>query len=157
MKRLLKKFAAIGMAAMMIMAMGVTAFAAETGLEDGEYMATAHLYKDEACTEISMGDAALDGADISVSDGKATITLYTTSIKYMGITGHLDSMTLYSSDGTAYAATGPEEAEGYYIFTISDFPASELSEGVVLEGKYVVKVSIMPMNSTGFLKLTDIQ
>lgn len=156
MKKFTKKLVTTLLATMMVLAMGVTAFAAETSFGDGEYTATTHLYKDAECTDTSMGDAALDGADISVSDSKATITLYTTNIKYMGITGHLSALTLYSNDGTAYVAESAE-ADGYYIFTINDFPANELSEGVVLEGEYTVKVSIMPMNATGYLKLTDIQ
>ena len=46
MKKLFKKFAAIGMAAMMIMAMGVTAFAAESEEQNKEIPIAAKRYKD---------------------------------------------------------------------------------------------------------------
>ncbi len=54
--RKIKKLVATLLAATMVMAMGVTAFAADS-LADGKYTAKQNLYKNSACTTTSMGDA----------------------------------------------------------------------------------------------------
>lgn len=53
--RKIKKLVATLLAATMVMAMGVTAFAADS-LADGKYTAKQNLYKNSACTTTSMGD-----------------------------------------------------------------------------------------------------
>lgn len=66
--RKIKKLVATLLAATMVMAMGVTAFAADS-LADGKYTAKQNLYKNSACTTTSMGDAALNDmrAEIKIS------------------------------------------------------------------------------------------
>ena len=51
--RKIKKLVATLLAATMVMAMGVTAFAADS-LADGKYTAKQNLYKNSACTTTSM-------------------------------------------------------------------------------------------------------
>lgn len=67
--RKIKKLVATLLAATMVMAMGVTAFAADS-LADGKYTAKQNLYKNSACTTTSMGDAALNDmrAEITIAD-----------------------------------------------------------------------------------------
>ena len=72
--RKIKKLVATLLAATMVMAMGVTAFAADS-LADGKYTAKQNLYKNSACTTTSMGDAALNDmrAEITIADDEATL------------------------------------------------------------------------------------
>ena len=93
--RKIKKLVATLLAATMVLAMGVTAFAA------GTYTANQNLYKDAECTNPSMGDAAVNDmwADITINaNGKATLVVHTHEIKYLGLTGHLGKMEI---NGTA--------------------------------------------------------
>lgn len=64
--RKIKKLVATLLAATMVMAMGVTAFAADS-LADGKYTAKQNLYKNSACTTTSMGDAALNAQQNKIS------------------------------------------------------------------------------------------
>lgn len=70
--RKIKKLVATLLAATMVLAMGVTAFAADS-LADGKYTAKQNLYKNSACTTTSMGDAALNDmrAEITIADDEA--------------------------------------------------------------------------------------
>lgn len=151
MKKLFKKLTAVVAAATMVMAMGVTAFASGSTLDDGEYTAAAHLYKQEACTDLSMGDQGMDGMDIVIEGDTATITLHTKQITYLGLTGTLKSMTLYDNDDNEYVAT-----KSGYDFTVTDFPADQITENAVFKGSFTANVSIMPINMTGYLQITDI-
>lgn len=81
MKKLLKKFAAIGMAAMMIMAMGVTAFAAEE--VKGEY--DVKIFGPTGADMERMNPFV--GADI---DG-SILTLYAEPIQVGAVTGYVDN------------------------------------------------------------------
>jgi len=91
--RKIKKLVATLLAATMVMAMGVTAFAADS-LADGKYTAKQNLYKNSACTTTSMGDAALNDmrAEITIADDEATLVVHTHEITYLGLTGHLGKM-----------------------------------------------------------------
>ncbi len=161
MKKLFKKFAAIGMAAMMIMAMGVTTFAAEETLAAGNYSVDTALYKDEACTEISMGDDALVSTAVTVNnDGTATIYFTTKDIEVtrlgITVTGHLKSMMIYDANGTAYSATTEGKNDNdQYVFTVQGFPADQLNEGAVFSASFEANVIIIPVNMSGYMKFTN--
>lgn len=43
-----------------------------------------------------------------------------------------------------------------YYFTFTGLDASTIYEGCVITGKFTTYVGSMPMNATGYLKLTDI-
>ncbi len=155
--RKIKKLVATLLAATMVMAMGVTAFAADS-LAAGKYTAKQNLYKNAACTTTSMGDAALNDmrADITIADDDtATLVVHTHEITYLGLTGHLGKMVV---DGTTVTPKTQTTADGVtdYYFTFTDLDASDLYEGCVITGKFTTYVGSMPMNATGYLKLTDI-
>lgn len=84
MKKFFKKLTAAVAAATMVMAMGVTVFAAgESGkLASGTYTAHQNLYKNEACTNPSMGDKDLNDmkADITIRGSKADLVVHTHEI-----------------------------------------------------------------------------
>ena len=72
--RKIKKLVATLLAATMVMAMGVTAFAADnTKTVAAEYEANVTLYKDANCSSTSMGNRGIDNpAEITVyTDGTA--------------------------------------------------------------------------------------
>ena len=162
--RKIKKLVATLLAATMVLAMGVTAFAAEN-LANGTYTANQNLYKNSDCSTTSMGDAAVNDlkAEIVVNGATSTLKVHTHEITYMKLTGHLSAMTL-KVNGTTYTGAastgevkdGDYEGETDYIYTFTGVPTSAITEGVVLEGTYTAKVSIMPMKATGYLKLTNI-
>ena len=162
--RKIKKLVATLLAATMVMAMGVTAFAAET-LANGTYTANQNLYKDAAGTNTSMGDAAINDlqAEIIVNGTTSTLKIHTHDTTYMGLTGHLSAMTL-TVNGTTYTGKesegevedGDYAGETDYIYTFTGVPTSAITEGAILEGNYTVKVSFMPMKATGYLKLSNI-
>ncbi len=83
MKKLLKKFAAIGMAAMMIMAMGVTAFAAENNTK--AYTEAQVLYEGEPAP-MGMDKGCFESVATN-ENGDTVITLKDYSV--MGITGNI--------------------------------------------------------------------
>lgn len=160
MKKLLKKLTVIAMAAMMVMAMGVTAFAAESKLTDGNYTADTHLYRDADLTQDSMGNSAMAGATIAINGDEATIVFYTTEITYMGYDGHLSELSVVDSDDNEYDAEYIFDGE-YYTFTISDFPADEVFEGCSITGSFTIILDandnvVMPVGSTGYIQLTNI-
>ncbi len=162
--RKIKKLVAALLAATMVMAMGVTAFAAEN-LASGTYTANQNLYKNADCSTTSMGNAAVSDlkAEIEVDGDTATLEVHTHEITYLGLTGHLSAMSI-EVNGTTYTGEESEDvvADGDYagkvdyIYTFTDIPTSAITEGVVLEGSYTAKVSIMPMKATGYLKLSNI-
>lgn len=162
--RKIKKLVATLLAATMVMAMGVTAFAAET-LTNGTYTANQNLYKNSNCSTTSMGDAAVNDlkAEIVVNGDTATLKVHTHEITYLGLTGHLGAMSL-KVNGTTYTGVlskgevedGDYAGETDYIYTFTGVPTSAITEGAVLEGSYTAKVSIMPKKATGYLKLTNI-
>ena len=147
--RKIKKLVATLLAATMVMAMGVTAFAADS-LADGKYTAKQNLYKNSACTTTSMGDAALNDmrAEITIADDEATLVVHTHEITYLGLTGHLGKM-VTPKQTTTNGVTD-------YYFTFTGLDASTIYEGCVITGKFTTYVGSMPMNATGYLKLTDI-
>ena len=81
--RKIKKLVATLLAATMVMAMGVTAFAAET-LANGTYTANQNLYKNSDCSTTSMGDAAVNDlkAEIVVNGATSTLKVHTHEITY---------------------------------------------------------------------------
>lgn len=155
MKKILKKMVAVVAATTMVMAMGVSAFAATTDLNDGKYTATAHLYKDEACTEISMGDEALVSTEVEINGDEATIKFTTKDIEVtrlnITVTGHLDSMVLYDADGTTYTA----RSDDGYVYTVYEFPADQLEDGAVFAASFKANVVIIPVDMSGYLKFTN--
>lgn len=164
--RKIKKLVATLLAATMMMAMGVTAFAADGAtLANGSYTANQNLYKNAACTKTSMGNNAVKDmkAEITISGDSAKLVVHTHEITYLGLTGHLDAMSL-KVNGTTYTGAlskgevedGDYAGETDYIYTFTGVPTSAITEGAVLEGSYTAKVSIMPMKATGYLKLTNI-
>lgn len=159
--RKIKKLVATLLAATMVLAMGVTAFAAEndsTALAAGTYTANQNLYKDAECTNPSMGDTAVNDmwADITINaNGKATLVVHTHEIKYLGLTGHLGKMEI---NGTAKEPVKDSSGDVVdYYFTFTDLDASMFYEGCVITGKFTTYVGIMPMSATGYLKLTGIE
>ena len=94
MKKLFKKFAAIGMAAMMIMAMGVTAFAAAPA---GTYKTT--LKSASGVTPPHNNPLPGVSLDYNEADDVTTVTVYADPINFMGITGYVTELTL---DGMAF-------------------------------------------------------
>ena len=142
--RKIKKLVATLLATTMVMAMGVTAFAADT-LADGTYSANQNLYKNSDCSTTSMGDAAVNDlkAEIVVNGATSTLKVHTHEITYMKLTGHLSAMTL-KVNGTTYTGAastgeikdGDYEGETDYIYTFTGVPTSAITEGVVLEGTY---------------------
>lgn len=149
------KLVATLLAATMVMAMGVTAFAADS-LADGKYTAKQNLYKNSACTTTSMGDAALNDmrAEITIADDEATLVVHTHEITYLGLTGHLGKMVVNGKTVTPKQTTTNGVTDYYFTFTGLD--ASTIYEGCVITGKFTTYVGSMPMNATGYLKLTDI-
>lgn len=156
--RKIKKLVATLLAATMMMAMGVTAFAADGAtLANGSYTANQNLYKNAACTTTSMGDAAVNDmwSDITISGDKATLVVHTHEIKYMGITGHLGKMEINGVTKEPQETT-VDGVKDYY-FTFTDLDSSMFYEGCVITGKFTTYVGIMPMSATGYLKLTGIE
>ncbi len=162
-KRATKRVVALVLALMMVAMMGVTAFAdTTTVLSDGTHTATATLYKDSACTTLSMGNDALTTGDsnvtIEVKDGLATLSFSTKdlTVTRLGITvtGKLASMVLYDADAGTYTATTEDDG---YTFVISKVPVKYLIDGVVFEGTFKATVSIIETNMSGYLQLTNIK
>ena len=153
MKQMAKKVTATFLAAIMMLAMGVTSFAAE----NGNYTATATLYKDAACTELLMGNDAIVSTEIDIVDGMATITLTTQDITVtrMGITatGKLSSLTLTAGE-KSYVAK--KDTLDDYKFKISGIPANVITEGVVFSAHCEASVIIIPINMDGYMKFTNI-
>lgn len=150
----LKKAVAAVVATTVVMAMGVvTAFAAEP-LDEGEYTVTPTLYKESTCENVSMGNDALVGATVYVQGDTATLELNTKdlTVTRLGITvtGKLKTMTLYDNAGNEYKA----DPDGY-TFTVSGIPASQIVEGVSFKSTFEASVSIIPVDMTGYLKLTN--
>lgn len=149
----LKKMIAAVLAATMVLAMAVTVFAA---VGNGNYSVDATLYKDEECTELSMGDDALVSTAVSVSDGKATLTFTTKDIEVtrlgITVTGHLKSMVMYDADGNEYEATSSSNG---YVYQVKDFPADQLAEGAVFSATFEATVVIISVDMSGYLKFTN--
>ena len=68
----------------------------------------------------------------------------------------VNGTTYTGAASTGEVKDGDYEGETDYIYTFTGVPTSAITEGVVLEGTYTAKVSIMPMKATGYLKLTNI-
>lgn len=155
MKKFTKKLITTLLATMMVLAMGVTAFAADS-LTDGEYTAKQNLYKNADCSTTSMGDAALNDmrAEITIEDDEATLVIHTHEITYLGLTGHLGKMVINGTTVTPEETTTDGVKDYYFTFTGLD--ASDIYEDCVITGKFTTYVGSMPMNATGYLKLTDI-
>ena len=166
MKKLFKKFAAIGMAAMMIMAMGVTAFAAESEEQYKEIPIAATLYKDGTFgtdeQDESMGNPAFSKGGVmkvwyTVDESgdeivtQTQIVLDTSSVTYMGfITGWMTELNI---DGVQFETTAMD-GDG----NITQFTGTYHSE-IVLGQAYDATVNIsvggfMPMNSQGDIVFT---
>ena len=152
--RKIKKLVATLLAATMVMAMGIAAFAAENNsqtLAAGTYTANVTLYKDAACSSTSMGNKGIDNpAKVVVhSDGTADLTLYTHQFTYIGIKGALTGMTL---DGIA----GKEVEKNSYDYVVSGLDASKISVGNAIEGTFTVSVLGSHSAKTGYLKINSL-
>ena len=166
MKKLFKKFAAIGMAAMMIMAMGVTAFAAESEEQYKEIPIAATMYTDGPFgtdeQDESMGNPAFSKGGVmkvwyTVEESgdeigtQTQIVLDTSSVTYMGfITGWMTELNI---DGVQFETTAMD-GDG----NITQFTGTYDSE-IVLGQAYDATVNIsvggfMPMNSQGDIVFT---
>lgn len=158
MKKFFKKLTAAVAAATMVMAMGVTVFAAgdSEALANGKYTANQNLYKNEACTNPSMGDKALNDmkADITIRGSKAILVVHTHEITYLGLTGHLGEMVINGETGKIGETTTNGVKD--YTFTFTNLDASTFYEGCVITGQFTTYVGDMPMKATGYLKLTNI-
>lgn len=158
MKKFFKKLTAAVAAATMVMAMGVTVFAAgDSGkLASGTYTANQNLYKNQACTNPSMGDEALNDmkADITIDGDYATLVVHTHEITYLGLTGHLGNMVINGETGVMDEITTDDVTD--YTFTFTQLDASMFYEGCVITGQFTTYVGSMPMKATGYLKLTNI-
>ncbi len=155
--RKIKKLVATLLAATMMMAMGVTAFAADGAtLANGSYTANQNLYKNAACTKTSMGNNAVKDmkAEITISGDSAKLVVHTHEITYLGLTGHLGKMVVDGVTVTPQSKTVNGVTD--YYFTFNDLDASAIYEGCVITGKFTTYVGSMPMNATGYLKLTNI-
>lgn len=153
--RKLKKIIATVLAATMMMAMGVTAFAAD-GTSEGKtiaatYEANVTLYKDANCSSTSMGNRGIDNpAKVVVyTDGTADFTLYTHQFTYIGIKGALSGVTL---DGIE----GKEVSAGSYDYLVSGLDASKITKGSVIEGTFTVSVLASHSAKTGYLKINSL-
>ena len=153
MKKLFKKFAAIGMAAMMIMAMGVTAFAAN---EDGSH--EARLYKngefdssniDDEDT-FSMGNGAIGDAVVTVDDeGNYVIVInLDENFTAYGMSGEL---TAVSSSDSNIISTSLQDTDGNGINDTLTIVASSYTFGSIINLDFTVAVWIMPVSSSGDL------
>lgn len=148
--RKLKKIIATVLAATMMMAMGVTAFAAEP-IEEGEYSASVTLYKEAACQHTSMGNQGIESVVASYDgNGNVNITLVSKKVFYSNEQGQLNSFALYTSNGVKMDATAVGRT-----FTIKNFPASDFQEGSILKGEFTSYVSIMGTR-TGYLKVNSL-
>ncbi len=150
MKKITKKLVTMLLAAVMVMAMGVTAFAAEV-ITEGDYDASVTLYKEEACTNESMGNQGIESVKASYNgDGTVEITLVSKKVFYSNEQGQLNSFALYSGN-TKYEA----DSVGNRTFVIENFPAADFQEGSVLKGEFTSYVSIMGTR-TGYLKVNSL-
>ena len=143
--RKIKKLVATLLAATMVMAMGVTAFAADnTKTVAAEYEANVTLYKDANCSSTSMGNRGIDNpAEITVyTDGTADFVLRTHQFTYIGIKGALSGMSL---DGIKATDLGDYELD-----------ASKITEGNVIEGTFTVSVLSSHSEKTGYLKINSL-
>mgnify|MGYP005761241861 CR=1 FL=1 len=162
MKKLFKKFAAIGMAAMMIMAMGVTVFAAEgettilaTNLyRDGEYDAA------NPDGNLSMGDGAVkDTTYVDNGDGTYTVTFnFEESFPAMGFTGYLRDVAVdLDNDGDFDA----DDAAGYQLIYGAENASAVIglqfisdsipSYNTLYNVEFTINVWIMPIGAEGDL------
>lgn len=149
--RKLKKIIATVLAATMMMAMGVTAFAAGT-----TYNVSTTLYKDEGCTSVSMGNSGITSVTATVDEEKGTvdILLKTKSVFYSKKTGQLSNVVLLDLSGNEY--TGYTVGEDYLTFHIDGFPADEFQAGEVITGKFTSSVPLMGGEKTGYLKINSL-
>lgn len=153
--RKIKKLVATLLAATMVLAMGVTAFAADSSH-------SAKLYKDgtyESGSPVeSMGNGAIDGAEVTQrADGKYVVTVnFKTSFKAMGFTGYLKSVTL--EDYTLSSASDIESVESNsYIVTKEGSKVNavklvldnEPEYPFMLNAKFSINVAIMPIDAEG--------
>lgn len=148
--RKIKKLVATLLAATMVMAMGVTAFAADnTKTVAAEYEANVTLYKDANCSSTSMGNREIDNpAEITVyTDGTADFVLRTHQFTYIGIKGALSGMSL---DGIKATDLGD------YDYQVSELDASKITEGNVIEGTFTVSVLSSHSEKTGYLKINSL-
>lgn len=153
----MKKLLSIVLAAIMVMALGVTAFAAEgdstilsTSLyKDGEYSASA--------TEdnLSMGDGAvLDTTYVDNGNGTYIVTIgFTESFKAYYITSYLKSVNIdtngdgafTSADGTMIYGTNNSSAVVGFQFTTTSIPTSV----VQYNASFTIQASLMPISAEG--------
>ena len=92
--------------------------------------------------------------EITIADDEATLVVHTHEITYLGLTGHLGKMVVNGKTVTPKQTTTNGVTDYYFTFTGLD--ASTIYEGCVITGKFTTYVGSMPMNATGYLKLTDI-
>lgn len=115
MKHLVRKVLTLMMALSLGLVMtGMTALAASANaaapLKDGNYTVNVQLWhasKDQASMAAS---CVKDTADVSVKNGKATMTVHTQPMSMAGITASMQTMSVKQSNGTMKAATVVEKS-----------------------------------------------
>ena len=148
--RKIKKLVATLLAATMVMAMGVTAFAAGT-----TYNVSTTLYKDEGCSSVSMENSGIVSVTATVDEENETvdILLKTKSVIYSSKTGQLSNVVLIDSSENEYK--GYTVGDDYLTFHIDGFPADEFEAGAVITGKFTSSVPLMGGEKTGYLKINS--
>ena len=148
--RKIKKLVATLLAATMVLAMGVTAFAAGT-----TYNVSTTLYKNESCTSVSMGNSGIASVTATVDEenGTVDILLKTKSVFYSNKTGQLSKVVLLDALGETYE--GYTVADDYLTFHIDGFPAEDFTTGSVITGKFTSSVPLMGGEKTGYLKINS--
>lgn len=150
MKKLFKKFAAIGMAAMMIMAMGVTAFAAAPGTY------AVNLYAPSGIQMTHM--SPIVGADLEDQGDSVKLTIYTQEITVDPITGYLSALSIENNEGieVEWDENGQPTAFEYEFADVAGEPAISADE--MLDITYTVEfvnAGGMHQQSTGSIMLVD--
>ncbi len=119
----MKRIIAGILSAAMLLSTGATAFAAETELVNGEYVAVVNMYQ-EGKTEsetLSMCDPLFGSqADITIADGEATIKLYVANpIPKFGefTNGTVNQLTTVVGETTYTATLDVQAAEAVYFDT----------------------------------------
>lgn len=161
MKKVFRKLAAVVTAATMIMAMGLTAFAAvgdETSHSAVLYKAGTYGTDKQA---ESMGNGAVDGATVKqIAEDKYAVTVhFKSNFTAYGIKGYLKRITLSGYNLAADITDVNDVSVGSYMVKktgnavtgVTYVTAAQPSLPVKLDASFSISVSIMPINASGDL------
>lgn len=139
-KRVMSAFLALALVVTALAGGSLKASASTNDVTSGSYDVSATLYKEEACTNVSMGNSGIDSISADFNgDGTVDITLVSKTVFYSNTTGQLSAFTLYDSNGNAYVG---DNSANSLSFVISGFPASDFQVNSVLRGTFVSVVSM---------------